>query len=58
MIISVKYNKKFGEFTIKRRNAVDGSLTISLSNRLRADEVEFIANAKHFYECDIFATWC
>lgn len=57
IIVSVKLEKKSGEYFVKRRSAKTGKTIITSCNRLKEDEKEFANNCKHYYEDSTCVWW-
>lgn len=58
MILSIKYNKKSGEYTIRTCEITTGKRFTITANKLTRDEKMFAKNAVKIYEDTNTIVWC
>lgn len=56
-VISIRYDKHSGEYTIRRRTET-GKTTVAAGNSLRPDEIEFAESAAHRRDDGREVIWC
>ena len=55
-IVSIKYDIRKGEYSIKERDAITGKIYRTLANRLNAAEINFATRAAR-HKNDLYIIW-